>query len=1364
MKWNICQLRQRSFRYRGKDNPLKSNVRELKLKSDSLFDKRDGIIKNLVRDLKKGKMPTGECHTWLKKVKEIKDEVYDLPKFGAHDSEFEISTIRSRVDAVMNKISECLDKSPNKNGTVYDAMVGRTKRINGYSKVGGDEYCNGEMDKTHKTRTAVHLNGAEGESSAVSKKSILGNRMQNNDRETISAPLAAVSESAETCRMEDGRVKAENKISLQNEGISLSAFDQRGGETPEKLGLEGLRLEKSASSKLRSQLPSMAHLELNGYETTRDTESLERAETQSNIVEKMMNANEIKDSETERSIPEAENSTSEAEGIEPIETQQKQHGYSRSEGKMPVQQETKEKLALDVEAGMAPRKPDSEEVRRAMSTLPGKAILASTVAPSGRSENEVEQITYNSSVLEEKNNNGSSEKKEVSPTEMKYFKMERPIPEPETSIFDPEGIPHKSERISSKSGKKRVNQMKPNLLVNMKNRLFSRSSSRSETVLVAPTSDLTRKHDMTFPQAGEGKRISRIVKKIIECMKDNKHRRIGIYGKGGIGKTTVLRALLCTPEVKDRFDYLIQVTVSRYWSREKIQLEIARHIELNVEGLQSADELASKLFHALQRKKYLLLLDDVWESINLEALGINLESHSRLVVATRSVHICITMAFDQQIEVGALSWKEAWNLFQEQVGGVLDSTDIRPRAKAMVSECGGLPLMIIVIGRALAKENDVLVWRFVLSNLLSVTSLKSSGDTENQDEALLRKLKVVYDKLHDYDLKHCFLYCALFPENHNIPITELVKYWIQEGLVTGNSSDASRKGLRIISHLTEASLLERVDSVSIKMHDLIRDLASWIILSEENSLEFLVGKKFNKIGNQEQKLESTTMPIADGPQKLTRVENCLLSRAGAGLQIPGEESEWEETEMIFLMDNDISKLPEEPNCHKLKMLFLQRNRRLTTIPASFFKSMPCLQVVNLSKTNIRSLPSSLYSLSGLQTLILRHCPCLSEISPRVGDVKSIEILDLTGTEIYSLPDSIGKLSSLKHLHVSFYACMDDNEFHNKHKNLIPGGIISKLQSLEELSIEVQPWDTWWNTDAEFVAEELSNLSQLDTLFICFPEIKFLKTFLGSSPAWKADNLRKFRFVIGHDIKRSASRVPRHTEVDYDQDDKCLRYVNTDIHHIPNEVKEVLKRATAFYLDHQSRMRSLTEFGIQNIGQLKLCIISECSDMETIVDGGSAIDEIALPNLSHLSLHYLWSLNKILKGEITAGSFNALKVLSVHSCPRLEFVLSCSMAQYFPSLEDLMVEDCASVTEIIRCELQTEVCNAEFPKLKRLELHYLPQLLRICHRSYQNIEHLTILYCPKFDSSPPPWTDKACTLKPYLGASSIYESCVRNNSV
>ncbi|KAL3502876.1 hypothetical protein ACH5RR_037325 [Cinchona calisaya] len=74
-------------------------------------------------------------------------------------------------------------------------------------------------------------------------------------------------------------------------------------------------------------------------------------------------------------------------------------------------------------------------------------------------------------------------------------------------------------------------------------------------------------------------------------------------------------------------------------------------------------------------------------------------------------------------------------------------------------------------------------------------------------------------------------------------------------------------------------------------------------------------------------------------------------------------------------------------------------------------------------------------------------------------------------------------------------------------------------------------------------------------------------------------------------------------------------------------------------------------------------------------------------------------------QVLAGSFNALKFLPIHTCPRLEFVLSLSMLPFLVSLEDHIIKDCASLIDIIRSETKIELGGGadELPKLKKLEL-------------------------------------------------------------
>jgi hypothetical protein len=96
---------------------------------------------------------------------------------------------------------------------------------------------------------------------------------------------------------------------------------------------------------------------------------------------------------------------------------------------------------------------------------------------------------------------------------------------------------------------------------------------------------------------------------------------------------------------------------------------------------------------------------------------------------------------------------------------------------------------------------------------------------------IYKKLQFSFDRLESLELKSCFLYCALFPEDRELRIIELVDLWIKEGLVAGNNlTDSRKKGCDIVDILVDASLLQRLEGgLSIKMHDLIRDFVSiWL--------------------------------------------------------------------------------------------------------------------------------------------------------------------------------------------------------------------------------------------------------------------------------------------------------------------------------------------------------------------------------------------------------------------------------------------------------------------------------------------------------------------------------------------------------
>ncbi|KAL7176783.1 hypothetical protein ACSBR2_030184 [Camellia fascicularis] len=523
---------------------------------------------------------------------------------------------------------------------------------------------------------------------------------------------------------------------------------------------------------------------------------------------------------------------------------------------------------------------------------------------------------------------------------------------------------------------------------------------------------------------------------------------------------------------------------------------------------------------------------------------------------------------------------------------------------------------------------------------------------------------------------------------------------------------------------------------STKMHNVIKDPGFGDLLFGED--DYLVFVRTNEKIEKPPKLELDQGKFSVGEDLLSGLRGrpnisdfILLS---SGLTEPPLEREWQLPSVIALMKNEFFSLPKKLSCENLEFLFLQNNRYLRTISDSFFDDMPSLQVLDLSKTGVRSLPPSLFKLTGLHALFLRDCSNLDELPPEVGNLERIEVLDLSGTEVYNLPNEIAKLKHLRSLLVSFYGAYDDSEYLKLPDALISSDIISKLLSLQALSIVVDPVDWRWKKNTKAITQDVSALSELTYLQFYFPEVELLELFIQKSLSWKAGHLGKFKFVIGQDIKRIVSRVPDDVESDYGKHDQCLRFVNGD--GLLREVAGVLERVTAFYLDHHCKIKSLSDFGITNFKELKFCVVRECPNIVEIIDSKERADSV-LPCLQHLSMHYLCRLENIWKGPVPHGSLDSLKFLSVHTCPKLEFVLNWPMLHCLSNMEELTVEDCSSVKVIIEMEGQTITNGAILPHLKRVKLHYLPQLVSLWngpvpHGSLDNLKTLSVHTCPKLE--------------------------------
>ncbi|KAL5698162.1 mitogen-activated protein kinase kinase [Ranunculus cassubicifolius] len=425
---------------------------------------------------------------------------------------------------------------------------------------------------------------------------------------------------------------------------------------------------------------------------------------------------------------------------------------------------------------------------------------------------------------------------------------------------------------------------------------------------------------------------------------DDHTKIIGIYGMGGVGKTTLLNKINNKfEEEASSFDLIIFVVVSSQFSLQNVQKQIGKRLGLAWSEGEDENAKAQLIFKALRKKKFLLLLDDVWKPLYFEKIGIPSQNHSKVVFTTRSESVCGEMEANKKFKVPFMDWDQAWTLFQQKLGQ--ETLNYHPEipklAVSVAKECRGLPLALIAIG---------------------------------MDQKVLSILKFSYDNLEDDTVRDCFLYFSLYPEDWNIPCREIVYDWIGECFLDEfkDMDDAVNKGYDIIGSLKAACLLEnsRYGEDYVKMHDIVRDLALWI--GRE------CGEKKSKI----------------------------LVRVGVGLIEAPNAEEWEDAERISLMENKIEELTGAPKCPHLMTLMLRWNRQLSVIPDDFFQYMPILRVLDLSRTGIKVLPKSIGELLQLQFLNLYFCIEIRTCPEELGNLVKLKYLNLGRMRVKTIPSGV----------------------------------------------------------------------------------------------------------------------------------------------------------------------------------------------------------------------------------------------------------------------------------------------------------------------------------------------------------------------
>lgn len=421
-----------------------------------------------------------------------------------------------------------------------------------------------------------------------------------------------------------------------------------------------------------------------------------------------------------------------------------------------------------------------------------------------------------------------------------------------------------------------------------------------------------------------------------------------------------------------------------------VQAQIANRLNLKVNKEGSIESNACKIFQRLkQEESFLLILDDVWEAINFDHIGLPQPedpARSKVIITSRFSSVCSQMKTDTEMKVYTMDEDESWELFVKSAGDIANLEQIQPFAKEIVRECDGLPLAITVIGTSMRGKTRVELWEDALNSLRMSEPhskdvidkvykvIKWSFDSlESQGIELSSKQRSKRVNKNRGDIQSCFLYCSLYPAA--IPTDDLIHCLWAEGFLGEHDTyeEAYNRGITMIESLKDACLLEAHGMNSVKMHDVVCDVARWVANSfgdEHNSI-FQAG-----IG-------------------LTNILHIKVSAC---------------VKRISFISNKIGNLSYYPQKFpETTALLLQDNDRLWRIADELLLSFPSLRVLNLSETDIKKLPSCINSLYQLHTLILQNCRKLTELPP-IGNLCNLQVLDCYYTKLHWLPKGMGKLA------------------------------------------------------------------------------------------------------------------------------------------------------------------------------------------------------------------------------------------------------------------------------------------------------------------------------------------------------------------
>ncbi|KAL5718981.1 hypothetical protein ACHQM5_011825 [Ranunculus cassubicifolius] len=777
-----------------------------------------------------------------------------------------------------------------------------------------------------------------------------------------------------------------------------------------------------------------------------------------------------------------------------------------------------------------------------------------------------------------------------------------------------------------------------------------------------------------------------------------------IVGIGGLGKTTLAQVIYNEERIAETFNTRIWVCVSEDFSVIRLTKMIVASLSKEKCELENLASLQTCLKELLSEKKFLLVLDDVWCenpdlwenfrcSLNCGANG------SSIIITTRLSTVATIMGTHIRYELKPLTDEYCWALFKARAFGMeSENVNLEAIGKQIVEKCRGVPLVAKALGGTLRFVRDEIMWKSVRDN--EIWKLEQGND------GILPSLRLSYYHLPSY-MRQCFLYCSIYPKDHEIKIEELIQLWMaNEFLQSDGRMELEDVGNHIFNQLVLRSFLQDVKKddngkLTCKMHDLIHDLACSAAGTECYS--FVLGNNIDTIPKAVRHLLIDEFHCPTNfIQHLSKSHPLLHTILFHHLSDP-------EIEIAFktLISPRVFRATYVSNLHrsigKLKHLrYLDLTWCLSDKLPKSICSLRNLQTLKLCQNyNLQKLPKSIHKLINLRHLDLRYCDRFQSLDG-IGKLTNLRHLNLNSCDwLIQLPDGIGELINLRQLVLP--------------KNLpiwsVRVGKLSSLETLEKFVVGTEK--------SGHSIKELHDLNHLQESL----EIVGLENVRGGEEGKQANlaakkNLSSLTLQWGEDTislqgfgRRTITNISSNSEED------VLQALQPPLN-LSGELVINGYRGSKF----PSWINNLV-----NLAEIGLYDCAKCEDLPPLGH---------LPLLKTLKIERMYSLKRINKQFYGINSsqafFPSLEYLHFWGMSNWEEWEDLDHKQVFPCLRELALRDCPNLALLpsMPCLRVLEVggdssfhtaLKSFSSNLKDLHLSYLPNLT-----SLPDLHHLSTL--------------------------------------